>query len=258
MWFTNTIGNAAIGLAAWIQDRYFEPEQLGSTWIVYSHNGTIERHNDLPITTPGSGLWHRIPNTENYERMDISIPSHEPPTPLAFPIIQAVVRLPAHSRRHRRSRNNPLDLDITNQLSRFSGEPVLDWLHVGLCVKYAHGIHITPGQYELSLIDAEFNMHDLTEEQAAVFSAVDHNSIPTPVSSPLYPPEVASEIDPDEPDPEMELMPDMQEEGEEEPEPVPWGPWGYDPWESGEEWSDSDDEDGEPDPAMESDWDEGA
>jgi len=256
MWLTNIIGNAAIGLAAWIQDRYFEPEQLDSTWIVYNHNGTIERHNDLPITTPGSGLWHRIPNTVYYERMDIAIPSHESPTPLAFPIIQAVVRLPAHSRRHRRSRNNPLDLDITNQITRFGGEPILDWLHVGLCVKHAHGINVAPGQYVLSLIDAEFNMHDLAEEQAAVFSAVNQDNLPAPASSPLYPAETtASTVEPGEPDPDMELTPDMQEVevDDEEPEPVPWG---YDPWETDDERSDSDDED--PDPGMESDWDEDA
>lgn len=257
MWLANTLGNAAIGLGAWIQDRYFEPEQLDANWIVFSYNGILETHHQLPITTPGSGLWHRTPGTENYERMDIAIPSHEPPTPLAFPIIQAVVRLPAHSRRHRRSRNKPRDMDITNELTRFGGEPILDWLHVGVCVKHAYGIHVLPGQYELSLIDSEFNMHNLTEEQAAVFSAISQDSVPSPVAapSPLLPgPEMSDE----EPDPEMEQGHDLQEEEDEEPEPLPWG---YDPWDSDDERSVSHEvaeEEEEPDPEMESDWDEGA
>jgi len=256
MWLTNTLGNAAIGLAAWIQDRYFEPKHLNANWIVFSHNGNVETHHLLPITLPGSGMWHRVPDTDNYERMDIPIPSHEPPTPLAFPIIQAVVRLPAHSRRHRRSRNNPRDFDISNELTRFGGEPILDWLHVGVCMKHAYGVHVLPGQYELSLIDSEFNMHDLTEEQAAVFSAVSQDSVPIPAAAPS-PLESAPEMSDDEPDPEMEQSHDLQEEDDEEPEPMPWG---YDPWDSDDERSDTDEaaDKDEPDPEMESDWDEGA
>lgn len=251
MWFTNTLGNAAIGLAAWIQDRYFEPEQLNANWIVFSHNGNIETHHQLPITTPGSGLWHRIPDTDNYERMDIVIPSHEPPTPLAFPIIQAVVRLPAHSRRHRRSRNKPRDFDITNMLTQFSGEPILDWLHIGICVKHAYGVHVLPGHYELSLIDSNFDMHNLSEEQAAVFSAISYNSISnSTMDTSQDSPEPMQELSEEDPDPDMEQDYDLQEEDDEDPEPMPWG---YDPWDSDDDTGMGSDED-EPDPDIESDW----
>lgn len=257
MWLTNTIGNAAIGFAAWIQDRYFEPEQIAGNWVVYSHNGTIGVHDELPITIPGSGLWHRDPETENYERMDVAMPSHEPSTPLALPFIQAVVRLPAHSRRHRKSRNKPRDFDITNELARFGGEPVLDWLHVGLCMKHAYGFAVAPGQYELSLIDSELNMHELTEEQAAVFSAIDKNHLPVTQMTAVPLPELGSD---DEPDPGMEQTEEdttMLEEEMNEPEPAAWG---SDPWDSDDERSDAGtyDDDDEPDPEMESDWHEDA
>lgn len=115
-----------------------------------------------------------------------------------------------------------------------------------------------PGQYELSLIDSDFNMHNLTEEQAAVFSAISQNSVPIPTIAPsLIPSEPISEMRDEEPDPEMERDHDMQEEYDEEPEPLPWG---YDPWDSDDERDDTDEtaEEELPDPEMESDWDEGA
>lgn len=47
---------------------------------------------------------------------------------------------------------------------------MLDWLHVGLCVKHAHGVAVLPGQYTLSIIDGDLNLHELSEEEAAVYS----------------------------------------------------------------------------------------
>ncbi len=170
-WLTNTIGNIAISWAAWAQNRYFEPEHYHSPWVVYSHDGTIEQCEHPPEPLPGVALWRRVSDTDQYERVDVPPPTQEPPTPIAMPIIQAVVRFHTHGRRQRRSRAKPRDFDITAEIQRFQGYPMLDWLHVGMCVKHAHGITVLPGQYTLSIIDAGLELHELSEEEAAVYSA---------------------------------------------------------------------------------------
>lgn len=223
-WLTNAIGNLAISWAAWAQNRYFEPEHYNAAWIAYSHDGTIELCEYPPEPHPGLAVWRRISDTEQYERVDVPFPSQEPPTPLVQPIIQAVVRVQSHGRRQRRSRAKPRDFDITAELDRFQGRPALDWLHVGMCVQHAHGIVVFPGQYTLSIIDGELNLHELNEEQAAVFSI--HSPLPTPSPelpiSTHAPPEVVvtEEVHPaDDPEPDTEFGSEQalqEEEGDED------------------------------------------
>ena len=253
-WLINTLGNMAISWAAWAQNRYFEPEHYHAPWVVYSHDGRIEQCEHPPEPLPGVAVWRRISDTDQYERVDVPPPTQEPATSLSMPIIQAVVRFHTHGRRQRRSRAKPRDFDITAELQRFQGYPALDWLHVGMCVKHAHGITVLPGQYTLSIIDAALELHELDEDTAAVFSACPDTSSLDPyglgngfdlgsfgvsslpqeqssttlLSPPSYPPisepleavETDPEPDLDEPRLGLETL-EMQEEGEEEEEEDP-------------------------------------
>ena len=238
------LSGVLVSWAAWAQDRYFEPEHLDTPWIVYSHDGTIEQLEEEPIHHPGIAIWQQIDDTERYERRDVPVRSHQEPTPLALPIIQAVVRLHSHGRRQRRSRANPRDFDITNQLTMFGGTPSLDWMHVGLCMIHQHGLAVLPGQYTLSLIDGDFNMHELDEGEAAVFSVcaqsetmqegggvglADTATIAARAASAEAAAAAelaAAELAAAEPEPDFdEWEPPgatREEEAENEPEPVPW------------------------------------
>jgi hypothetical protein len=169
-WLSKVFGNVALSWAAWAQDRYFEPVHYNSPWVVYSHEGTIELMEEPPRPNPSIAVWRRISDTENYERVDTPIPTHEAPTPLPMPIIQAVVRQRSTAPRQRRSRIKPRDFDITEELARFGGFPKLDWMHVGLCVKHRYGVPMMPGHYTLSIIDGALNLHELDIDEAAVYS----------------------------------------------------------------------------------------
>lgn len=241
-WLSNTLGNIAISWAAWAQNRYFEPEHYHAPWVTYSHDGVIDQCEHPPEPLPGVAVWRRISDTDQYERVDVPPPNQEPATPLTMPIIQAVVRFHTHGRRQRRSRAKPRDFDITADLQRFQGYPALDWLHVGMCVQHAHGVTVLPGQYTLSIIDGSLELHELSEEEAAVFSVCPSTASPDPFGLGLglgfdqFDAEPVSEVpqlplttdvpEPTEGDPEPDEQHEVQEEGEDEdPEPD------FDDWE---------------------------
>lgn len=236
-WISDTINRCVISLAAWTQDRYFEPKHYQAPWVVYSHDGTIDLCDTAPVLAPTHAMWQRVSNTEQYTRVDIPIISHEAPTTIPFPIIQVVVRLNSHGRIQRRSKANPRDYDITNEIITFGGFPKLDWMHVGLCVKHRYDVEVYPGQYTLSIIDGECNLLELDEVSAAVFSVA---PLPTPTSPPPTPladtisilassehqeDDVAAIVD-DDPDPlpwdyesDSDYLGDDEFEGDSDPEP---------------------------------------
>ena len=92
---------------------------------------------------------------------------------LKLPLIQAVVQVSKSRKKRGRSTPNSLNqlnYDITSEISKFQGEPHLDWLHVGLCMAYKYNIRVLPGEYSLSIIDGLCGLHSFNCEESAVFS----------------------------------------------------------------------------------------
>lgn len=186
-WLPGWVVDVAVSWAAWTQERYFEPEHYSAPWLVYSREGSIELRTDPPRPHPSLAVWRRVSDTETYERVDCFVRTHEIPTLLPTPIVQAVVRQQSRAPRQRRSRGKPRDYDITAELSQFGGFPQLDWMHVGACVKHRYDVVLLPGQYTLSIIDGDLNLHELDADEAAVFS-VSGNSTPSGLGFGIEPP----------------------------------------------------------------------
>jgi hypothetical protein len=220
-WISDTVTRWAVSLAAWAQDRYFEPEHYQAPWVVYSHDGIIDLCDTAPVLAPTHAMWQRVMRTKKYTRVDVPVVSHEAPTTLPLPIIQVVVRLNSHGRLQRRSKANPRDFDITNEMVTFGGYPKLDWMHVGLCVKHRYDVEVYPGQYTLSIIDGQCNLIELDEVAAAVFSV--GPPPPTPPQPLPTPPPLADTLLPSAASGQQEGVGDGELEiVDEDPEPLPW------------------------------------
>ena len=169
--FLERIQSGIISAAAWIQNSFFEPEKCVGKYIQFSHTGQIIKSDEMPELQPGTAVWQLEPNNTYSRIKDInqSVDSKE----LKLPLIQVVVQVSKFRKRRGRTVNdgsNQISYDITSEITRFQGEPLLDWLHVGLCVAYRYGVKISPGEYSLSIIDGMCGLHSLSRDEAAVFS----------------------------------------------------------------------------------------
>jgi hypothetical protein len=194
-YLSDGLKSSLISFAAWIQNRFFEPNELSNTFVKYSHHGAITQHETQPVTIPGTAIWKIVPNAEEehniYKRIPTGIVVYEPATYLPLPLIQVVVQTEIPNDRHTRRRRQKKKLnsyDITHEMRIFDGFPKLDWLHIGMCVMHKYGVHVTPNNYSLSIIDGHCGMHTLNPQQAAIFW------IDEPKPSPE--PEFASESEP--------------------------------------------------------------
>jgi hypothetical protein len=160
-------------MAAWVQNSFFEPEKCLGEYVQYCHTGRIIKTDRSPEIRPGMAVW-RLSNdaSGSYTRLANTRADYDTKQ-LELPLIQVVVQVPKFRKRRGRPVNdgsNQANYDITGEMSIFRGHPMLDWLHVGLCVAHRYGVHVAPGEYSLSIIDGQCGLHTLSPAEAAVFS----------------------------------------------------------------------------------------
>ena len=169
--FLERIQSGIISAAAWIQNSFFEPEKCVGKYIQYIHTGQIRKSDEMPELIPGTAVWQLKPNS-TYTRIPDMNQNLEGKQ-FKLPLIQVVVQVSKFRKRRGRTvqdGSNQINYDITSEITRFQGEPLLDWLHVGLCVAHRYGVKISPGEYSLSIIDGMCGLHSLSRNEAAVFS----------------------------------------------------------------------------------------
>lgn len=169
--FLERIQSGIISAAAWIQNSFFEPEKCVGKYIQFRHTGQIKKSDEMPELIPGTAVW-RLETNNTYSRIN-DIHQNVEGRQLKLPLIQVVVQVSKFRKRRGRTVNdgsNQMNYDITSEITKFQGEPSLDWLHVGLCVAHRYGVKVSPGEYSLSIIDGMCGLHSLSREEAAVFS----------------------------------------------------------------------------------------
>lgn len=171
--FFERVQSGLVSVAAWIQNSFFEPEKYTGKYVQYSHTRRIIKTDHCPEMRPGMAVWQLVSdNDRSYTRIPNDTVDYEAQQ-LELPLIQVVVQIPRFRKRRGRTVNdgtNQANYDITTEVGKFHGDPMLDWLHLGLCVAHRYGVYISPGEYSLSIIDGRCRLHTLGPAEAAVFS----------------------------------------------------------------------------------------
>ena len=216
--FFERVQSGLVSVAAWVQNSFFEPEKCVGTYVQYSRTGRITKTDHQPDIVPGTAVWQLLPgDCGSYTRLPGSRADYGAKQ-LELPLIQVVVQVPKFRKRRGRTVNdgsNRANYDITSEMGIFGGDPMLDWLHVGLCVAHRYGVHAVPGEYSLSIIDGLCGLHTVAPAEAAVFSVrgerqtggQPEQSNPAPVSLLSVAPKASAEAEEtnewSEPEPEV-------------------------------------------------------